>query len=356
MQRALTSPALPKCSAIAVHRQRHRVAFPVSTRSGMREEVDILNAGKSPVEELAGETNTMVTDVMDIDRTPELLAWVFSGIFGRSKQPAASPPPSDQTTTVPSAPPLLASATSNSSVASSEPASSPPAPTPSPSPSTSRANDALAESTTTTTTTAADPAGASPAGSSSGSGTTELATVGGGCFWCTEACFRELQGVMSVTSGYAGGHVANPTYQQVCSKTTGHAEVVQIKYDPAVLSYRDILQIFMSTHDPTTPNRSGNDVGPQYRSIILTHDPRQAAVAAEVVAEANRGLWFGRRVCTEVAPLREFYPAESVHQRYYSRNPGAGYCVFVVQPKLQEFRRKYAKRLRKDANLPAASL
>ncbi|GIL93326.1 hypothetical protein Vretimale_19744 [Volvox reticuliferus] len=332
------------------HHQQHRRRPTILSRSGMRDEVDYLNAGKSPVEELSGETNTVVADVMDIDRTPELLTWLFSGLFkGRADRPDPPSSTASSSSSSPTSPsPLSSPSPPVAAVQRLGAEGGPPTPS-SPSP---------ARTTTTTSLLTLDQNGnvdQMPTNSISSEARTEacakniqLATVGGGCFWCIEACFRELEGVISVVSGYAGGHVPNPTYQQVCSKTTGHAEVVQITYDASVLSYTDILQIFMAIHDPTTPNRSGNDIGPQYRSIILTHDGNQAAVAAEVLAEANRALWFGRTVCTEVAPLHVFYASESYHQRYYSRNPGAGYCMFVVRPKLQEFRRKFAKRLRRD--------
>ena len=174
----------------------------------------------------------------------------------------------------------------------------------------------------------------------------ELATLGGGCFWCLEAVFLELQGVTSVASGYAGGQVPNPTYQQVCSKRTGHAEVVQLEFDPAKISYADILRVFFTIHDPTTQDRQGNDVGPQYRSIILTHSDEQARIAAEVMAEITKaGIWDGKLV-TQVEPLETFWPAEEEHKDYFARNPWSGYCRAVVAPKVAKFRKSFSDRLK----------
>src|SRR5690606_28883326 len=154
---------------------------------------------------------------------------------------------------------------------------------------------------------------------------TEQATLGGGCFWCLEAVYDEVQGVEKVVSGYAGGHVPNPTYEQVCGKRTGHAEVVQLTYDPEMISYRELLEIFFTIHDPTTPNRQGADVGPQYRSIILYHDEEQKRVAEEVRAEAQEG--WNDPLVTELVPLETFYPAEDYHQDYYKKNPYQDYCM-----------------------------
>jgi peptide-methionine (S)-S-oxide reductase len=177
----------------------------------------------------------------------------------------------------------------------------------------------------------------------------ERATLGGGCFWCLEAVYLELAGVLSVKSGYAGGHVAHPTYEQVCGKMTGHAEVVQVEYDPAVVSYDDLLRIFFTIHDPTTPDRQGNDVGPQYRSIIMPHDAVQAASAARVMAEvAAAGVW-GAPLVTEVKPLDTFWPAEAEHDDYFNRTPWSGYCRVVIAPKVAKFRKYYADRLKKPA-------
>ena len=178
---------------------------------------------------------------------------------------------------------------------------------------------------------------------------TQLATLGGGCFWCLEAVYLGLRGVSHVMSGYAGGHVENPTYEEVCGKRTGHAEVVQITFDPAELSYADLLRVFFTIHDPTTKNAQGADVGPQYRSIILTRDAAQhdtaAAVMAEIIAE---GLWPGKLV-TEIEPLRKFWPAEPEHHNYFARNPWSGYCRAVVAPKVLKFRKSFADRVKAQA-------
>jgi peptide-methionine (S)-S-oxide reductase len=161
-----------------------------------------------------------------------------------------------------------------------------------------------------------------------------LATLGGGCFWCLEAVFERIPGVTAVTSGYAGGTARNPTYEQVCTGTTGHAEVVQIAYDPAKISYEGLLEVFWKAHDPTTPNRQGADVGTQYRSIILYHDETQAAAARASIAKAQPG--FGARIVTEVIPLTAFWKAEAYHQDYYNANRTAGYCRVVIAPKLKK--------------------
>jgi peptide-methionine (S)-S-oxide reductase len=177
-------------------------------------------------------------------------------------------------------------------------------------------------------------------------GGSALATVGGGCFWCTEAVFSELRGVHSVMPGYAGGTLPNPSYEQVCGGRTGHAEVVQIAFDPTVLSYRDLLTIFLTTHDPTTKNRQGADVGSQYRSIILYHDPEQKRVAEEVVRDLDgQRLWRGK-IVTELTPLAAFYPAEEYHRNYFARNPSQAYCQFVIAPKVAKLRKQYTDRLR----------
>ncbi|RMI25206.1 MAG: peptide-methionine (S)-S-oxide reductase [Calditrichaeota bacterium] len=161
------------------------------------------------------------------------------------------------------------------------------------------------------------------------------ATLGGGCFWCLEAVYRRMKGVTAVVPGYAGGHVPHPTYEQVCRGDTGHAEVVQITFDPTVVSFAQILEVFWHVHDPTTPNRQGNDVGTQYRSIILYHDEEQRRIA-EASREKARALW-ENPVVTEIRPLEAFYPAETYHHDYYSRNPGQLYCMAVIAPKLQKF-------------------
>ncbi|OWK47353.1 peptide-methionine (S)-S-oxide reductase MsrA [Fimbriiglobus ruber] len=177
----------------------------------------------------------------------------------------------------------------------------------------------------------------------------ETATLGGGCFWCVEAVFELLKGVESVESGYAGGHVPNPTYEQVCTKTTGHAEVLQIRFDPAVVSFRDILRVFLTAHDPTTLNRQGNDVGPQYRSVIFYHSPEQKRVAEEVIAEVTAEKLWADPVVTEVAPFTKFYPAEGYHQGYYRDNPYQPYCAYVISPKVAKFRKQFAAKLKEPA-------
>ena len=168
----------------------------------------------------------------------------------------------------------------------------------------------------------------------------EFATLGGGCFWCLEAVFEELQGVVDVESGYAGGHLDNPTYRQVCDGTTGHAEVVRIEFDPKVISYREILEVFFAVHDPTTLNRQGGDVGEQYRSVIFTHSPAQEAVANEVIREAQEG--HDDEIVTQLLPAREYWRAETYHQEYFRHNPAQGYCMMVVSPKVEKFRRTFA--------------
>ena len=172
----------------------------------------------------------------------------------------------------------------------------------------------------------------------------EIATLGGGCFWCLDAAYREIMGVTRVVSGYAGGTVPNPTYEQVSTGRTGHAEVVQVEFDPEVISYDDILAVFWSIHDPTTKDRQGADVGTQYRSMILTSDDAQAA-AARASAEAIQKSW-ANPVVTEIEPLTGFYPAEDYHQDYFARNPNQGYCQIVINPKLKKVRDHHAALLR----------
>jgi peptide-methionine (S)-S-oxide reductase len=174
----------------------------------------------------------------------------------------------------------------------------------------------------------------------------ELATLAGGCFWCLEAVFDELRGVERVESGYAGGDAGDPTYEQVCSGATGHAEVVQITFDPAVVSFRDLLGVFFSTHDPTTPNRQGADVGTQYRSAIFYHSPAQKETAESFVKEIDAARLWPAPVVTEIAPLTQFYPAEDYHRDYYRRNPAQGYCRAVIEPKVAKFRKQYLDRLK----------
>ena len=176
----------------------------------------------------------------------------------------------------------------------------------------------------------------------------EIATLAGGCFWCLEAVYRELKGVESVKSGYANGRRPNPTYEQVCTGTTGHAEVVQIEYDPSVITFRDLLDVFFTIHDPTTPDRQGNDVGTQYRSGIFTHDERQAAVARETIAELTKDGTWDDPIVTIVEPLASFYPAEAYHDAYYERNREKNpYCQIVVAPKVAKARQKYSARLKR---------
>jgi peptide-methionine (S)-S-oxide reductase len=174
----------------------------------------------------------------------------------------------------------------------------------------------------------------------------EVATLGGGCFWCLDAIYRDVQGVDRVVSGYSGGHVANPTYEQVCGKRTGHAEVVQVWYDPAVITYDEILYIFWRIHDPTTLNRQGNDVGPQYRSVIFYHDDAQKAAAERTRAEAETGRVWPDPIVTEIVPFETFYEAEGYHQDYFNNNPSQPYCVYVVDPKVRKFRKSFQDKLK----------
>lgn len=173
----------------------------------------------------------------------------------------------------------------------------------------------------------------------------EIATFGGGCFWCVEAVYQEIKGVSSVTSGYAGGHVENPTYKQVTTGTTGHAEVVQIQYDPEEVSYEEVLEVFFGTHDPTTKNRQGNDVGPQYRSIILYHNEEQRAIAEAVKARLDSSRKWKNPIVTEIVPFTKFYPAEDYHQNYYRSNPRQGYCRYIISPKLDKLKRDFTLKL-----------
>lgn len=172
---------------------------------------------------------------------------------------------------------------------------------------------------------------------------TELATLGGGCFWCLEAVYLELRGVRAVKSGYAGGHVANPTYEEVCGKKTGHAEVVQVEFDPAEISFAELLEVFFTIHDPTTKDRQGNDVGPQYRSVILTHSPEQERIAREQLAAAQ--AHWDAPIVTQIAPLEKFWPAERVHDNYFARNPQNPYCAVVVAPKVAKARKLFLDKL-----------
>lgn len=176
----------------------------------------------------------------------------------------------------------------------------------------------------------------------------QKATFAGGCFWCTEAVFQELKGVYQVTSGYIGGHVANPTYQAVCEGTTGHAEATQILYNPDEISFGQLLEVHFKTHDPTTLNRQGNDVGTQYRSGIFYHTPEQKATAEAVIADLGKAGAYPKPIVTEVTEATVWYPAEDYHQNYYSQNPNQGYCAMVISPKMEKFRKVFADRLRKD--------
>jgi peptide-methionine (S)-S-oxide reductase len=177
----------------------------------------------------------------------------------------------------------------------------------------------------------------------------DTAIFGGGCFWCLEAVFQRLKGVHSVESGYAGGHIKNPTYDAVCSGTTGHAEVAQITFDPATISYEDLLNVFWRTHDPTTPNRQGNDVGTQYRSVIFYHSDAQKQTAEKSKKETNAsGLW-PNPIVTEIKPLTEFYKAENYHQNYYNSHPSQPYCTFVIDPKIKKFKELFKDKVNEEA-------
>lgn len=176
----------------------------------------------------------------------------------------------------------------------------------------------------------------------------ELATFGGGCFWCTEAIFKEVNGVTDVTSGYAGGDVEDPTYEQVSSSRSGHAEVIQITFDPKVISYEDIFDIFFTTHDPTTLNKQGNDEGPQYRSIIFYHNEEQKKIAEKVMKKFSDEKIYSDAIITQVEPYSKFYPAEDYHQDYFEKNPNQPYCNFVINPKLDKFRKKFKEKLKKQ--------
>lgn len=174
----------------------------------------------------------------------------------------------------------------------------------------------------------------------------ELATLGGGCFWCLEAVFEQLRGVRRVESGYSGGIVTDPTYHQVCTGTTGHAEVVQVTFDPAAVSFREILDVFFATHDPTTLNRQGPDSGTQYRSAIFYHTPQQKRIAEERIAELNAAHIWDKPIVTQVVPFQVFYRAEDYHQEYFRQNPNQGYCLAVVSPKVAKFRKQFASKLK----------
>lgn len=173
---------------------------------------------------------------------------------------------------------------------------------------------------------------------------TEIATFGGGCFWCTEAVFQQLRGVESVVSGYSGGQTLNPDYRSVCNGNTGHAEVIQVKFDPSQISYADLLRIHLATHDPTTLNRQGADRGTQYRSVIFTENAEQQAIAQQVLAEMQSA--FDEPIVTQIVPLDKFYKAEDYHQNYYRSNPSAGYCQAVISPKLSKARALFREKLK----------
>jgi peptide-methionine (S)-S-oxide reductase len=175
----------------------------------------------------------------------------------------------------------------------------------------------------------------------------EVATLAGGCFWCLEAVYADLRGVTRVVSGYAGGHTENPTYREVCNETTGHAEVVQITFDPRLVSYRELLEVFFTIHDPTTLNRQGGDVGTQYRSAVFYHSPEQQETAAAVVAELDAARVWDAPIVTEITPLNVFYPAENYHQEYYQNNASQPYCRAVIAPKVSKFRQKYLEKLKR---------
>jgi len=176
----------------------------------------------------------------------------------------------------------------------------------------------------------------------------EIATLGGGCFWCTEAVFSELKGVEKTESGYSGGIIQNPTYEQVCTGRTEHAEVVQITFDPKVITFKEILQIFFTTHDPTTRNRQGADVGTQYRSVIFHHDEEQRKIAEQVIAEINASKIWNKPIVTEVTPFQSFYKAEDYHQEYFKSNPIQPYCQLIIAPKVAKLRNNYRDKLRRS--------
>jgi peptide-methionine (S)-S-oxide reductase len=174
----------------------------------------------------------------------------------------------------------------------------------------------------------------------------ELVTFGSGCFWCTEAIFQQLKGVETVVSGYSGGYVENPSYEQVTTGRTGHAEVCQIQFDPKQISFEDILEVFFSTHDPTTLNRQGNDVGTQYRSVIFYHSEEQKETAERVKAELDKSRTWKNPIVTEIVPFKKFYPAEDYHQNYFRNNPNQGYCRMVIAPKLDKFEKVFKLKIR----------
>ena len=174
----------------------------------------------------------------------------------------------------------------------------------------------------------------------------EIATFANGCFWCTEAVFQQLKGVEKVASGYSGGHVENPTYEEVCNKTTGHAECLNIEYDPAIISFDELLEVFWETHDPTTLNRQGNDVGPQYRSVIFYHNDEQKEKAEEYKAKLDESGAFGARIVTTIEPFTVFYAAENYHDNYYLSHPSQSYCYYVIKPKMDKLKKVFSHKLK----------
>ncbi len=188
-------------------------------------------------------------------------------------------------------------------------------------------------------------AGLNPASSAAGM---QVAVFGGGCFWCTEAVFLVLRGVQSVQSGYCGGHLDRPTYEEVCAGNTGHIEVVKIEFDPALISYETLLEVFFATHDPTTPGRQGNDVGPQYQSAVFYQNDMQRQSAERCIERLNASGQLAAPVCTMILPAATFWPAESYHDNYFARNPGQGYCAYVIAPKMTKFRHQFDSLLRKE--------
>jgi len=177
-------------------------------------------------------------------------------------------------------------------------------------------------------------------------GQTETATFGGGCFWCTEAIFRSLKGVETVESGYSGGKLKNPTYKEVCTGETGHAEVIQITFDPKLISFKELLEVFWKTHDPTTLNRQGADSGTQYRSVVFYHSPEQKVTAEKYKVELNKENVYNQQVVTEITPFDQFYKAENYHQNYFANNRSQGYCQFVIVPKIEKFRKIFKDKLK----------
>ncbi len=177
---------------------------------------------------------------------------------------------------------------------------------------------------------------------------TELATFGSGCFWCIEAVFQQVEGVLKVESGYSGGHVVNPTYREVCNGETGHAEVCQLTYDPAKISFDELLEVFWKTHDPTTPNQQGHDIGSQYRSAVFYHSDQQRELAEKYKRELDSARAFNAPIVTEITPFKKFYKAEDNHQNYFLENPNEGYCRAIIQPKVEKFRKVFGAKLKKE--------